>query len=171
MAVTEDTFDKARDISSDSYKEETEIPTKPKRNKDTPTKRLQKNYWDLYITECDISENPDMQIKEAVPQHYQNVSIQKNGIQILQTINTLSNYVASEIAINNNKELFNKLFKNKTNIEKEIGKLQWDSKDTNKSAKIRKIFSIDINNSKNHKKAILELTHSIFNKKNMQKVN
>ncbi len=42
----------------------------------------------------------------------------------------------------------------KEEIEKEIGHLEWDSKENNKSSKIRKIFEIDINNSDNHKCAI-----------------
>ena len=126
-------------------------------NTETPSKQLQKQIWELYFEICDSSENPDMQIKEALPQHYQNISIQKSGVQILQTLNTKDKYVASEIAINNNKELFNKLLEHKAEIEKEIGKLEWYSKDNVKSAKIRKTFSIDINNSKNHKKAVEEL--------------
>lgn len=97
-----------------------------------------------------------MQIKEALPQHYQNISIQKSGVQILQTVNTQRNYVASEIAINNNKELFEQLLKHKEEIEDEIGHLEWDSKENNKSSKIRKIFEIDINNSDNHECAINE---------------
>ena len=44
----------------------------------------------------------------------------------------------------------------KEEIEKEVGELEWDSKETNKSAKIRKVFPIDINNSKNHLKAAKE---------------
>ena len=133
-----------------------ELKEKRVKNNNTPTKRLQKNYWKLYITECDMSENPDMQIKESAPQHYQNVSIGKYGLQILQTINTQENYVASEIAINNNKDLFYKFLEHKEAIEKELGKLQWVSKETNKSAKIRKVYPIDVNNLENYKKAIQE---------------
>ena len=91
-----------------------------------------------------------------MPQHYQNISIQKSGVQILQTVNTQRNYVASEIAINNNKDLFERLLEHKEEIEKEIGHLEWDSKENNKSSKIRKIFEIDINNSANHECAINE---------------
>lgn len=133
-----------------------EVKEKIKRtvNTETPAKLLQKAYWDIYFEECD-KEQSEMQI-DPKPRHYQNVSIGKAGVQILQTINTQSNYVASEIAINSNKEIFNKLFENKEEIEKEIGELEWDSKETNKSAKIRKTFPIDINNQKNHKKAAKE---------------
>lgn len=136
-----------------------ELVVKKKRdvNTNTPSKQLQKAMWEKYIDICDASEYPDMQIKEAAPQHYQNISIGKAGVQILQTINTQNKYVASEISINNNKEIFAKLFEHKEKIEKEIGGLEWDSKENVKSAKIRKIFNIDINKSENHEKAILEL--------------
>lgn len=132
------------------------LKTKREVNLNTPSKLLQKSYWEKYIEICDLSENPDMQIKEALPQHYQNISIQKSGVQILQTVNTQRNYVASEIAINNNKDLFERLLEHKEEIEKEIGHLEWDSKENNKSSKIRKIFEIDINNSDNHECAINE---------------
>lgn len=132
------------------------IKQKRKVNTDTPIKQLQKSYWETYIPICDSSEYPDMQIKEAFPRHYQNISIGKAGVQILQTINTLSKYVASEIAINKDKEIFEKLLDNKEKIEKEVGKLEWDSKESVKSSKIRKTYKIDINNPENHKKAILE---------------
>jgi len=128
--------------------------TKRTVNTDTPAKQLQKAYWEVYFTECD-EEQSEMQVT-PYPRHYQNVSIGKAGIQILQTINTQNNYVASELAINNNKEIFNILFEHKEEIESEVGELEWDSKETNKSAKIRKVFPIDINNSKNHLKAAKE---------------
>lgn len=135
-----------------------DIVVKQKRevNTNTPSKQLQKTYWELYIEVCDASEYPDMQIKDALPRHYQNISIQKAGVQILQTINTQNNYVASEIAISNDKEIFEKLLDHKEEIEKEVGKLEWDSKENVKSSKIRKIYKIDINNPENHEKAILE---------------
>ena len=97
-----------------------------------------------------------MQISEALPRHYQYISIGKTGIQILQTINTAKNYVASEIAINNNKSIYEFFFDLKDKIEEEVGKLEWYCKENNKSAKIRKVFEIDVNNPENHEKAILE---------------
>lgn len=53
------------------------LKTKREVNLNTSSKLLQKSYWEKYIEICDLSENPDMQIKEALPQHYQNISIQK----------------------------------------------------------------------------------------------
>lgn len=97
-----------------------------------------------------------MQISEALPRHYQYISIGKAGIQILQTVNTAKNYVASEIAINNNKSIYEFFFDLKDKIEDEIGELEWYCKDNTKSTKIRKVFEIDVNNPENHEKAILE---------------
>ena len=113
-----------------------ELKEKRKRtvNTETPAKQLQKAYWEVYFEECD-KEQSEMQVT-PYPRHYQNVPIGKAGIQILQTINTRDNYVAAELAINNNKEIFNTLLDHKEEIESEIGKLEWDSKENNKSAKI-----------------------------------
>ncbi len=135
-----------------------ELVVKQKRevNTNTPSKQLQKKYWDKYIELCDTSEHPEMQISEALPRHYQYISIGKAGIQILQTINTAKNYVASEIAINNNKSIYEFFFDLKDKIEDEIGELEWYCKDNTKSTKIRKVFEIDVNNPENHEKAILE---------------
>ena len=105
---------------------------------------------------CDASEYPDMQIKDALPRHYQNISIGKSGVQILQTINTIEGYVASEIAISNDKKIFETLFEHKEEIEKEVGALEWDSKETNKSSKVRKTFKADINHTDNYKAFIQE---------------
>lgn len=137
-------------------KPELKIQTKRTKNENTPTKLLQKAYWEQYMDVCDASEYPDMQIKDALPRHYQNISIGKSGVQILQTVNTMEDYVASEIAISNNKEIFEKLLEHKEEIEKEVGTLEWDSKETNKSSKIRKTFKVDINHTDNYEAFIQE---------------
>ncbi|MBO6180625.1 DUF4268 domain-containing protein [bacterium] len=131
-------------------------PSRRVKNENTPAKQNQKVYWETYITVCDASEHPNMQIKEALPRHYQNISIGKSGVQILQTINTRENYVASEIAINNDKSIFERLIEHKSEIEKEVGKLEWYSKEGNTSSKIRKVFNIDVNLPKNHEQAATE---------------
>ena len=130
------------------------IQVKRNRNENTLAKILQKEIWEKYIEICDLSEHPDLQIKEALPRHYQPISINKPGIQLMQTINTQDCYVASELLINNNKSLFDKLYEQKEEIESVTGQLEWDSKEGNKSAKIRKSYPIDISNSDNHQLAI-----------------
>lgn len=124
-------------------------------NTNTPAKQLQKTYWEAYFSMCDADACSILQIKEPLPRHYQNISIGKRDFQILQTINTQKGYVASEL-LTNNKSMYEYLFDLKDEIEDKIGKLEWDCKENNKSAKIRKIYSIDVNNLENHEEAVIE---------------
>lgn len=133
-----------------------ELKEKIKRtiNTETPAKQLQKAYWDVYFEECD--EQQSLMQVDPQPRHYQPVSIGKKGIQIMQTINTQNNYVASEIAINNDKTIFEKLLEHKEEIENEVGELEWDSKEKNKSSKIRKIYLTDISNLEDYRQIAKE---------------
>jgi len=134
-----------------------ELKEKVKRtvNTETAAKQLQKEYWETYKAVSDELQS-EIQILEALPRHYQPVSIGVKGVQIMQTVNTQKHYIASEIGINNDKALFEKLLEHKEEIESEIGTLEWDSKETNKSAKVRKTYLIDINNPENHAQAAAE---------------
>ena len=134
-----------------------ELKEKVKRviNTETPAKQLQKEYWEVYKEVSDELQS-EIQILEALPRHYQPVSIGVKGVQIMLTINTQKHYIAAEIGINNDKTLFEKLLEHKEEIESEVGELEWDSKESNKSAKIRKTYYIDINNPVNHEKAAEE---------------
>lgn len=133
------------------------IQTKKTRvvNTNTPAKQLQQKYWEEYRLICDEKLYRSLQIKEALPRHYQNISVGIAGYQIIQTINTVEKYVASEIAISN-KSMFEFLYDLKDDIEDEVGELEWDSKPNVKSAKIRKVFKINVNDQSTHRKAILE---------------
>ncbi len=132
-----------------------EFKVKQMRNIETPAKLLQEEYWKMYFEICDELTKPEFQINPK-PQHFAYISIGKAGVQIMQTINTAQNYVATELLINNKKEIFNKLFEHKAEIEKALGELEWHSPENIKSSKIRKTFKIDISNKDNWKVAIKE---------------
>ncbi|MCD7780101.1 MAG: DUF4268 domain-containing protein [Candidatus Gastranaerophilales bacterium] len=121
-----------------------EIPTKTIRNENTPAKLLQKEYWEQYFEICDELQS-EMQVTPA-PRHYQYITMGKAGVQIVQTVNTKDNYAATEIMINNNKEIFNKLLENKSEIEEKLGTLDWQFLEGKKSSRIRKLYSADIAN-------------------------
>jgi hypothetical protein len=133
-----------------------ELNKRPPVNTRTKTKMLQFQLWELYQEICDGSEYPDMQIKEALYQHFQYVTIQVSGMQMIQTINTQNGYVASELSMRN-RETFAKLKEHKDEIEKEVGELIWDDNEKNQTVKIRKVFPIDVYETKNHKKAVTKL--------------
>ena len=87
-----------------------------------------------------------MQVNPA-PRHYQYIGIGKKGVQIMQTINTVEKYVATELFINNDKEIFNKLVEYKNEIEEIFGVLDWQKLEDKKSSRIRRSLGIDISNT------------------------
>jgi len=114
-------------------------------NKNTPTKQLQFEYWQAYFEKCDELQS-EMQVNPA-PRHYQYIGIGKKGVQIMQTINTVEKYVATELFINNDKEIFNKLVEYKNEIEEIFGVLDWQKLEDKKSSRIRRSLGIDISNT------------------------
>lgn len=131
-----------------------EIPTKQVRNPNTPAKLLQKAYWDKYFEICDEHQS-EMQVTPA-PQHYQYISIGKKGVQIMQTVNTMDKYIATELFINNDKAIFNKLLEYKSEIEEQLGFVDWQALDGKKSSRIRKTLNYDISDVSQLDKAIKE---------------
>ena len=117
-----------------------EIPIKQTRNDNTPAKQLQKEYWEKYFEICDTLQS-EMQVTPA-PRHYQYIPIGKMGVQIMQTVNTQDKYIGTELFINNDKGIFNKLFENKEEIEKELGELDWQALEGKKSSRIRKTIEL-----------------------------
>lgn len=131
--------------------------TKQKRNTITDTKQFQQEYWERYAEICDLEGNPDFQVQPQ-PRHFQYVSIGKSGVQIVQTINTQLKMVASELFINNDieKNIFDKIYANKKEIEAEFANVSWQRNEGKKSARIRVCINIDIMEQDNWKKAIKE---------------
>ena len=77
------------------------------RNENTPAKIFQKEYWEKYFEICDELQS-EMQVNPK-PQHFQYLPMGKRGVQIMQTVNTKLGYVATEIFINNDQTIFEKL--------------------------------------------------------------
>lgn len=131
-----------------------EVPTKQVRNENTPAKLLQKAYWDKYFEICDELQS-EMQVTPA-PRHYQYISIGKKSVQIMQTVNTVDKYIATELFINNDKAIFNKLLGYKSEIEEKLGFLDWQALDGKKSSRIRKTLNYDISDVSQLDKAVKE---------------
>jgi len=112
------------------------------RNDETKAKLLQKKYWEEYAKISDRKITP-------APRHYQALSIGKNGVQILQTVNTAKKYVATEILIREDKEIYDKLLEHKEEIESIFGLLEWRKNEGKKSSSIRKSINADISDEEN----------------------
>ncbi|MBQ4115015.1 DUF4268 domain-containing protein [bacterium] len=130
------------------------VPKKTTRvvNQNAPAKLLQKEYWDKYFEVCDELQS-QMQINPKA-QHFQYIPMKKRGVQIMQTINTVNNYVATEIFINNDKEIFNKLLEHKNEIEEVLGYLDWQELEGKKSSRIRKTLNYNADSEKALKQTI-----------------
>lgn len=113
-------------------------------NQNAPAKLLQKEYWEKYFEVCDALQS-EMQVTPK-PQHYQYIPIGKRGVQIMQTINTVQNTISTELFINNDKEIFKKLYESKEAIENELGELDWQKLEGKKSSRIRKTYEFDFSN-------------------------
>ena len=129
-----------------------EIPSKQVRNKNTRAKLLQKAYWEKYFEICDELQS-EMQVNPA-PQHYQYIPIGKKGVQIMQTVNTKDKYIATELFINSDKEIFNKLLEHKSEIEEKLGFLDWQALEDKKSSRIRQRLNYDISDASQIDKAV-----------------
>ncbi|MBR2507375.1 MAG: DUF4268 domain-containing protein [Clostridia bacterium] len=120
-------------------------PKKEKIKTISKTGGIQLDYWNVYAEVCDEMGEGDYQIKPA-SQHYQNIPIGLKGAYIKQTISVKDNYVASELFIGDNKQLFADLKEHEKEIEKELGTMIWDCKDSNKSCFIRRMIFVDFTN-------------------------
>ncbi|HIT92456.1 MAG TPA: DUF4268 domain-containing protein [Candidatus Stercorousia faecigallinarum] len=128
------------------------LPSKQVRNENTPAKLLQKAYWEKYFEICDELQS-EMQVNPA-PQHYQYIPIGKKGVQIMQTVNTKDKYIATELFINNDKDIFKKLMERKTEIEEKLGFLDWQALEGKKSSRIRQTLNYDISDASQFDNAI-----------------
>lgn len=135
------------------------IPYKKQtRNENAPAKLFQKQYWEKYFEICDELQS-EMQVNPK-PQHFQYIPMGKRGVQIMQTVNTRLNYVATEIFINNDQTIFEKLLKHKAEIEEELGCLEWQPIEGKKSSRIRKILGIEFSQSENLERTIKLQIHT-----------
>lgn len=117
------------------------------------TEKFNLDYWGIYKDIC-IKYDMDMLVKPQA-KRWQMIGIGRSGVQVMQTISRKSQYVATELYIQD-KNIFDILFANKTKIEKEIEGLEWLRLDNKKASRIVKKFEIDLENPENLERAAME---------------
>lgn len=128
--------------------------SKKEKGEHTPAEVFNQKYWEKYFEICD-AQMSDMQIKPN-ERHFKTLSIGKTGVQIMLTISKSAKFVASEIYISDNKELFDELLSHQEEIEKILGTLSWYRLNDKKASRIVKYFNIDIEDENNLELAIKE---------------
>lgn len=89
------------------------------------------NFWQGFNEYC-IKHKTTFSIRKALPHHWYSFAIGSSECHIELTI-IKSGDLACALWIDNNKELYNKLYSCKDKIENELGyKLNWDYKENNK---------------------------------------
>ncbi len=113
------------------------------RAKITNTKQKQGEFWQEFHKYTTEKDSP-AKISHPAPQHWQYIPIGISGISIQLTINTAKNNLGCELLIANDKELFYKLEGFKKDVEKQLGKLDWQALEGKKSSRIRTTLDFNI---------------------------
>lgn len=111
----------------------------------TPSKKIELNYWNK-VNEYINNNNFNFSTPAPRPRPIHVLAIGNSAAQIRLTFNT-KNEMSVRFHINDDKELFDKLYENKNEIEKELGfELEWDRSDKYKSSQIRVFKDINYKN-------------------------
>ncbi len=118
------------------------------------TKLLQYNYW-AKVQEY-IDNNSDI-LKSRNPQqqNWYDLALGTSQAHIMLSINSIKKYVTCNIYINDNKSLYDCLYAQKDDIERELGlKMEWNKMDNKKASTIEIIKEIDPMDENNWEESI-----------------
>jgi hypothetical protein len=118
----------------------------------TGTKSKQLEFWTT-LNEYIQTNKIDFKIQKPLPQHWTNFPIGSSLAHCAFSINTQSSELVCEVYIDNNKELYNWLYEQKTQIEKEIGfELDWRELPEKKASRILVRTAGNIDDTNEYKK-------------------
>ena len=113
------------------------------------------NFWNKF-NEILIAKNKPFNVRKATTDHWYNIALGTSEANISITLVNKINSIGIEIYIDENKELFDKLYKLSDEIEKDLGfKMDWQRLDDKKASRIiYYIEGLDFNNHKNYNELI-----------------
>ena len=116
------------------------------------------NFWNKF-NEILIAKNKPFNVRKATTDHWYNIALETSEANISITLVNKINSIGIEIYIDENKELFDKLYKLSDEIEKDLGfKMDWQRLDDKKASRIiYYILGLDFNNHKNYNELIDEV--------------
>ncbi len=102
----------------------------------TDTKLGQLEFWDSFKNYAK-QNNTSLKFQKSYPQHWTDISVGSSNCHISLTLNSKEKSIACELYINDNKDLFHKLFDQKDLIEAAISeKLDWKELPNKKASRI-----------------------------------
>ena len=116
------------------------------------------NFWNKF-NEFLIAKNKPFNVRKTTTDHWYNIALGTSEANISITLVNKINSIGIEIYIDENKELFDKLYKLSDEIEKDLGfKMDWQRLDDKKASRIiYYILGLDFNNHKNYNDLIDEV--------------
>lgn len=85
-----------------------------------------------------VSRNKPFNLRKATTDHWYDVAIGSSGVHVTINLVNKDGYIVVELYISDNKELFDRLYEQKAEIESELGmNLDWDRLDTKKASRIK----------------------------------
>lgn len=108
-------------------------------------------FW-TRLNEILIERGKPFNVRKATTDHWYDVAIGTSEAHVSITLVNRDSNVCVELYINNNKELFDKLYENRNSIENELGfNLIWDRLDNSKASRIKyNINGLDFNDHSNY---------------------
>ncbi|QGM80875.1 DUF4268 domain-containing protein [Otariodibacter oris] len=121
-------------------------------------------FWNQF-NEILISKNRPFNVRKATTDHWYDVALGTSEAHISITLVNKINSIGIEIYINNNKELFDKLYSSSEDIHHELGfNMDWQRLDNKKASRIiYYIKGLDFDNHDNYELLIEEIIDKVIN--------
>lgn len=126
----------------------------------TQSERL--NFWNIF-NEALILRNKPFNVRKATTDHWYDVALGTSEAHISITLVNKTNSIGIEVYINDNKELFDKLYLASEEIQNELGfSMDWQRLDNKKASRIiYYIGGLDFDNHENYDELINEVMDKV----------
>lgn len=125
------------------------------------------NFWNRF-NEVLISRNKPFNARKATTDHWYDVALGTSEAHISITLVNKINSIGIEIYINDNKELFDRLYSASEEIQNELGfSMDWQRLDNKKASRIIYYISgLDFDNHENYSELINEVIDRVIDIRN-----
>lgn len=134
------------------------------KDRDLNKSQAERLYFWTEMNKVVIEKGRPFNIRKATTDHWYDVALGTSEAHISITLVSKNNYIAIEVYINNNKELYDSLYQMKDEIEEKLGlSLEWLRLDNKKASRILTyIDGLDFNNHDNYPQLIDETIEKVI---------
>lgn len=134
------------------------------KDSDLNKSQAERLYFWTEMNKVVIEKGRPFNIRKATTDHWYDVALGTSEAHISITLVSKNNYIAIEVYINNNKDLYDSLYQMKDEIEEKLGlSLEWLRLDNKKASRILTyIDGLDFNNHDNYPQLIDETIEKVI---------